>query len=466
MNIEHTSDKDAGNSPAQLSESRLQQLIDSLFKGLKNLNERKDNTEMASLTSLLKKASKMIGDNDLKAILDKSDNIYALSVREFISNPIGPLSTPKTEYEITLALLAALLLYKNKHYTAAQTALHALLFDRPHAFAQRTYLEQLVNFLFYKYLNCIEFSNSFNQQKAGLYLLLRELQAYKSEVLFCTLYIFVFRNLILSRQLREAHQLIKNWAFPESIQYIYFTKYLFYKGLFFGLVGQYQKAYQHMNDAFRKVPENQEKLTDGLKNFILLIQKHMIVLNLMLNELPSIEIFTEVPRLKNYKGLVKTVSQGHNEEFAKYLHDHKEEFTRDLVYPLLNKMRVVVLRNAVKKLSIAYTRISVADVLAKIGVKANDNFDLQSFLVKSKGYIEDFTIDPKANVIDFARSSENYSDAFIRETLNRRIEHLNIFEEQVVKSLKYPETHVESKEKEEEDDDIDDLDFSFDDMEI
>ena len=453
MNIEQTSEKVVENTPAIQAESKLQQLIDSLFKGLKNLNERKDNTEMASLTSLLKKASKMIGDEDLKAILDKSDNIYALGVREFISNPVSQLPTPKTEYEITLALLAALLLYKKKEYAAAQTALHALLFDRPHAFAQRTYLEQLVNFLFYKYLNCIEYSNSFNQHKAGLYLLLRELQAYKSDVLFCTLYIFVFRNLILSRQLKEAHQLIKNWVFPESIQYIYFTKYLFYKGLFFGLVGQYQKAYQHMNDAFRKVPENQEKLTNGLKNFILLIQKHMIVLNLMLNELPSIEIFTEVPRLKNYKSLVKTVSQGHNEEFAKYLNDHKEEFTKDLVYP-------------VKKLSIAYTRISVPDVLSKIGIKSNDNFDLQSFLVKSKGYIEDFTIDPKTNVIDFARSSENYSDAFIRETLNRRIQHLNILEEQVVKSLKYPETHVESKEKEEDDDDIDDLDFSFDDLEI
>ena len=466
MNIEQTNEEGAANHLTQPAESKLQQLIDNLFKGLKNLNERKDNTEMASLTILLKKASKMIGENDLKSILDKSDNIYALSVREFINNPTNTLATPKTEYEITLALLSALLLYKSKQYSAAQTALHTLLFDRPHAFAQRTYLEQLVNFLFYKYLNCIEHSNSFESQKSQLYLLLRELQAYKSEVLFCTLYIFILRNLILSKKLKEAHQLIKNWIFPESIQYIYFTKYLFYKGLFFGLVGQYQKAYQYMNDAFRKVPENQEKLTPGLKNFILLIQKHMIVLNLLLNELPSIEIFTEVPKLKNYKELVKAVSQGHNEEFTKYLNDHKNEFIRDLVYPLLTKMKVVVLRNAVKKLSIAYTRISIPEILSKIGIKQNDNFDLQSFLVKSKGYIENFIIDPKANVIDFARSSENYSDSFIRETLNKRIDHLNTLEEQIVKSLKYPENHGESKEKEDEDDEIDDLDFSFDDMEI
>lgn len=466
MNIEQATDVPAPATEPVSAESKLQQLVDSLFRGLKNLNERKENTEMASLTSLLKKAAKLIGETDMQAILDRSDNIYAVSVREHLSNPVGPLPSPKTEYEITLALLSALLLYKKQAYTQAQAVLHTLLFDRPHNFAQRTYLEHLVNFLFYKYLNCIELSNAFESQKSGLYLLLRELQAYKSEVLFCTLYIFVLRNLLLSRQLREAHQLLKNWEFPQSIQYVYFTKYLFYKGLFCGLVGQYQRAYAHMSDAFRKVPENKETLTAGLRSFVLLIQKHMIVLNLLLNELPSIEIFTEVPRLRAYKELVNMVSHGRNEEFARYLAAHKAEFTRDLVYPLLSKMRSVVLRNAVKKLSIAYTRISVPDILRKIGATQDAAFDLQSFLVKSRGYIEDFTIDPAANVIDFARSSENYSDAFIREALARRVEHLSVLEEQVVKSLKYPENVGETKDKVEDDDELDELDFSFDDLEI
>lgn len=466
MDIEQANEKAACNVAESTQESKLQQLIDTLFKGLKNLNERKESTEMASLTSLLKKSSKMICEQDLKSFLDKSGQIYALSVNEYISNPTGTLPPPKTEYEITLALLSALLLYNSKQYSAARSALHALLFDRPHNFAHRTYLEQLVNFLFYKYLNCIEFSNSFEQQKGELYLLLRELQAYKSNILFCTLYIFILRNLILSKQLKEAHQLLKNWMFPESIQYVYFTKYLFYRGLFHGLVGQYQKAYLYMNDAFRKVPENQDRLTSGLKSFILLIQKHLIVLNLHLNELPSIEMFTEVPKLRNYKELVKVVSQGQKDEFTKYIKDHKDEFGKDLVYPLLNKLKVVVLRNAVKKLSIAYTRISIPDALAKLEIKADDNFDMQSFLAKSKDYIQDFTIDPQTNVIYFAKSSENYSDAFIRETLNRRIEHLNILEEQVVKSLKYPEIKVEQKAKAEDNEDMDDLDFSFDDLEL
>ena len=466
MNIEQTGELTNEVSSSKTHESRLHQLMDTLFKGLKNLNERKDNSEMASLTTLLKKASKMVDKAELKNLLDKSGQIYAVSVDEYISNPSGTFPMPKTEYEITLAILSSLLFYKSKHYSASQSILHMLLFDRPHNFAQRTYLENLVNFLFYKYLNCIEFSGTFVQQKSKLFLLLRELQAYKSEVLFCTLYVFMLRNLVLSKELREAHQLLKNWAFPETIQYIYFTKYLFYKALFFGFVGQYQKAYHLMNDAFRKVPENQDKLSSGLRNFILLIQKHMIVLNLLLNELPSIETFAEVPKLRNYKELVKVVSQGHNEEFTRYLTLHKAEFDRDLVYPMLTKLRIVVLRNAVKKLSIAYTRISVDDVLTKIGIKANDNFDLQSFLVKSKDYLEDFSLDPTSNIISFARSSENYSDAFIRDTLNKRIENLNMLEEQVVKSLKYPETQHEHKEKEEEDEDIDELDFSFGDLDL
>jgi 26S proteasome regulatory subunit N3 len=443
----------------------LDSLVLSLFKQLTNLNERKSSTETALLTSLLKKCATLVDREGLERLLGQTNSMYNMSVIGYLNEPSGDFPRPGSEQDIAVALLSSLLLYKQKQYSQCQSILGSLLFEKPHTLAQRTYLESLTNYTFYKYLNCIELGGGFEQSKQSLYVQLRELQSTKNEVLFSTLYIFVLRNLLRSDRLREAHQLLKNFKFPENIQYVYYSKYLFYKALFLGSVGQYQKAFTMMNSAFRKAPERKVSSTKGVNCFSLLVQKHTIVLSLMLNELPSIDTFTGVPELLPYKELVKLVTQGHKEEFGRFLNRNRDLFEQDLVLELLTKMEPVVLRNAVKKLSITYTRISIPDLLMKMGISEADNFDIQSFLTKSKDYIEKFQIDPQNNLIDFTHTTERYSDSTVRETLMKRISHLNILEEQVTKSLRYPEQKEEKKVKADDDDiDLDDLDLSLDDM--
>lgn len=461
MQIEKIKDKPVEEEKAVTLES----LVLSLFKELTNLNERKSNAETALLTSLLKKCATLVNKDEFESLLGQTNSIYNMSVVGYLNEPSGDFPKPGSEQEIAVALLSSLLLYKQKQYQQCQSVLGTLLFDKPHALAQRTYLEALTNYIFYKYLNCIELSGGFEQSKQGLYVQLRELQSTKNEVLFSTLYVFVLRNLLREERLRETHQLLKNFKFPENIQYVYYSKYLFYKALFLSNVGQYQKAFTMMNSAFRKAPERKDGSTRGVRCFSLLVQKHIIVLSLMLNELPSIDTFSGVPELQPYKELVKLVTQGHKEAFNRFLNRNRDLFEQDIVLDLLTKMEPVVLRNAVKKLSITYTRISIPDVLKKMGVKETDNFDVQSFLTKSKDYIENFQIDPQNNLIDFIPTAERYSDASVRETLMKRINHLNTLEEQITKSLRYPEQKQEKKATAEDDDvDLDDLDLSLDDM--
>ena len=439
-------------------------LVDSLLKELTNLNERKSNAEISRLTSLLKKSAVIIDRTSFENLLGKSNGIYAMSVGEFLNKSEGVFPSPKSEFEITIALLASLLLYKQKKYDVCKELWKNLLFDRPHMLAQRAYLEQLTNYIFYKYLNCIEFSQSFAVMKYDLFVLLRELQSSRNEVLFCTLYVFVLRNLLKENRLKEAHQMLKNFVFTENIQYIYYSKFLFYKGLFMSRVGKYQAAYVLMNSALRKAPENKDGSRNGLNSFSVLVQKHIIVLSLLLNELPSVETFAERPELALYKELVRMVTQGRNEEFNKLRSNNSRAFERDMVMDLLGKMEPVVLRNAVKKLSITYTRISIPDVLKKIGVRDGDKFDIQSFLTKSKAYIEEFKIDPQNNLIDFAKTNESYSDASIRDNLAKRISHLNAMDEQITKSLRYPEQKQTADKKEDDEDEIDLDDLSLDDL--
>lgn len=46
------------------------------------------------------------------------------------------------------------------------------------------------------------------------------------------------------------------------------------------------------------------------------------------------------------------------------------EFKKDDVWHLLMAMKQIVLRNALKKLSVAYTRINEGDLCAKMGVSS------------------------------------------------------------------------------------------------
>ena len=464
MQIEETKVNDKqGKKEVGQEKPQFEALVDSLLKELTNLNERKSNAEISRLTSLLKKSAVIINREEFVSLLGKSNGIYAMSVIEYMNKPEGVFPSPGSEFEIAIALLASLLFYKQKRYSVCGELLKGLLFDRPHMLAQRAYLEQLTNYIFYKYLNCIEFSNNFTNTKADLFAQLRELQSSKNEVLFCTLYVFVLRNLLKENRLKEAHQMLKNFSFTENIQYIYYSKYLFYKGLFMSRVGKYQVAFSLMNNALRKAPESKNDKRCGLYNFSILIQKHIVVLSLLLNELPSVETFAGKPKLSLYKELVRLVTQGRNEEFNKLRSDNSRSFERDMVLDLLTKMEPVVLRNAVKKLSITYTRINIPDVLKKMGIRDKDSFDIQSFLTKSKDYIEEFKIDPQNNLIDFAKTSESYSDASIREALGKRIHHLNAMDEQITKSLRYPE-QKEPMKKEDDSEDIDLDDLSLDDL--
>lgn len=56
-------------------------------------------------------------------------------------------------------------------------------------------------------------------------------------------------------------------------------------------------------------------------------------------------------------------------------------------------MNGVVLRNALKKMSLAYIRISVPDVIARLGLSNDNCFDLSTFLAACRDDLQGFTLD-------------------------------------------------------------------------
>ena len=81
----------------------------------------------------------------------------------------------------------------------------------------------------------------------------------------------------------------------------------------------------YINEAFRKCPKLMDKNHLGLSSFIEKVQKQLIILDLLMNNIPSPENFKK-KNLFRYKRIVKMVSNGNKIEFENFIKKYKEIF--------------------------------------------------------------------------------------------------------------------------------------------
>ena len=81
----------------------------------------------------------------------------------------------------------------------------------------------------------------------------------------------------------------------------------------------------------------------------------MIILELLINNIPSPETFNNKNELYWYKWIVKMVSNGNKNEFNNFINRYKDIFIKEDVFHLILKLKGIVLWNQLKWLSVAYT---------------------------------------------------------------------------------------------------------------
>jgi hypothetical protein len=365
----------------------------------------------------------------------------------------------------SLRLLTKCLLAVNLIPTSPEVSkklLLQLLFESEEL-KNRPELEELSGYLLYRYL--YTFSEEISQ--SFLMIKLREYQIQKAYSLVGIVYNHALRRMLLKNYIEEAGHFISNCEFPEHEQNIQLCKFLFYKGYYMGLTGNLRQSGLLLGQALQKAPESYLKSESrSTKNFKLLTQKHLIVVSLLQSESPPRKLFRD-PRLAKYKQLVLLVSKGHFKKFRDHLEQCQEQFKRDLVFPLLLKLKSVVIKNGLKKLSQAYSSLSVIELMFKLGLHNEKKLEVDAFLAKVMSKMNRFTLDSSLKTVIFKRETRALSDDSVREALARRVEHVKSLEEQMVRALKFPEEKEEQEkpENEEEDEfDLDDLDFSFEDF--
>lgn len=446
-------------APVVTPQSQLEAFSKSLTDRLRTAIELKSINDFEQITLLLKKQYPQLTGQTLFDLFAQNKSQMTEALEGIVAGSRSAIPCLHNEEDAAAVLLFALAMYHDRRYAAAKLAFNTLLFEQPQEFASRVYLVSFSSFLLAKYLNAIEQSGDFENMKVRIYDWLTLFQGASFEPLFATTYVFLLRNLLKTSQLREASQLLKNCHFPEHIGHSLLAKFLFYKATYLAHIGHISLAANLVAESLRKAPDGRTKR--GLNGFKLRARKLKLILQLIMNEPPTHAWLNYARIPPHYMNLVHAVNLGKHDEFEKVISGHRAEFERDGSIDLLEKMRSVVMRNALKKLSLAYSKISIGDVLRKIGADANKNFALDAFLTKAHRDLPEFHIDHKSGFIQFKRSADNYASLQTREALVKRVQHLQGLEEQVTKNLRYRQQVKEvAKEEEAEDSDEDDYHFS------
>ena len=96
---------------------------------------------------------------------------------------------------------------------------------------------------------------------------------------------------------------------------------------------------------------------------------------MLTGEIPNREIFSDVLIFTNaypYYKLIQVVLEGELTNFNKVVETYKNVYLKDGLYSMILRLNQIVIRIGLRKISIAYSNISLTDVAAKLNFPADD----------------------------------------------------------------------------------------------
>ena len=93
-----------------------------------------------------------------------------------------------------------------------------------------------------------------------------------------------------------------------------------------------------------------------------------------MGEIPDKQIFLDKEfkqDLYPYLKVVVQIRKGALDEFKRVLSDHKDLFTADGNFNLINRLRHNVFKFGLRKINLSYSKISLSDVTKKLGLETD-----------------------------------------------------------------------------------------------
>lgn len=218
-------------------------------------------------------------------------------------------------------------------------------------------------------------------------------------------------------------------------------RFMFYFGRIRAVRLEYTDARDALMQALRRAPES-------AMGFRIVIIKWLTVVRLLLGEIPARAEFESPAEfsklLMPYAQLAATVRQGDLSGFSTLVSTYTETFRRDKTLHLISRLRANVIRAGLRRIATAYSRISLSDVAAKLGLASREDAEfVVAKAIRDKGIAA--KIDHGAGIMIASVEKDIYSTDEPQAAFHARIAFCMDVHNEAQKAMRY---EVQSQRRE------------------
>eukprot|EP01039_Chlorochromonas_danica_P006992 gene6996-7735_t len=243
----------------------------------------------------------------------------------------------------------------------------------------------------------------------------------------------LLRNYLSANLYEAAHTLSLRANFPEQASNNQYCRYLYYMGRIQAVQLDYSEAYQRLTMAARKAPSHALGFTRQVQKLIVLVQ-------LLMGDIPERSLFNTAElrvSLSPYLALTQAVRTGDLLAFQQVMERYKTLFEADHNFTLVQRLGHNVLKTGLRKISLSYSRISLAEIATKLHLASATAAEYICAKAIRDGVME-AQIDHANGWLTCQEVMDIYSTEEPQKAFHKRIAFCLDVHNEAVKSMRYP----------------------------
>ncbi|EME31116.1 26S proteasome non-ATPase regulatory subunit 3 [Galdieria sulphuraria] len=245
----------------------------------------------------------------------------------------------------------------------------------------------------------------------------------------------LLRNYINYRLYDQADKLVSRTKFPATRSNNQLARYFYYLGRIRCIQLDYSDAMRCLLQALRKAPQN---IALGFRTQA---QKFAVLVQLLTGEVPERRIFLQEGMQKElgpYLQLARGVKNGDLHYFQQVVDNFYPFFERDGTASLVTRLRQNVIKAGLKRLTVAYSRISIEDIRKSLNLDTAR--DAEFIVAKAiRDGVIDAVIYHKEGYIESRESTYLYATMEPQHSFHERIRFCLDIHNETVRAMRFPE---------------------------
>eukprot|EP00002_Diphylleia_rotans_P009605 TRINITY_DN1999_c1_g1_i1.p1 TRINITY_DN1999_c1_g1~~TRINITY_DN1999_c1_g1_i1.p1 ORF type:complete len:519 (+),score=137.55 TRINITY_DN1999_c1_g1_i1:86-1642(+) len=331
----------------------------------------------------------------------------------------------------TNLLVVAYLIDQKKYNEAKESASGLVAFISTQS---RRTMDELAAKAYFFYSRTHELTNTLQDIRSELVAAFRTASLRHDDTTKATLINLLLRNYMHYNLYDQAVKFLAKTKFPENTTNNELARYLYYDGRIKAIQLEYTAAYGCLLQASRKAPQK------AARGFRLTVHKLSCIVQLLLGDMPERGIFQQpdlAAGLAPYLEITQAVKDGALASFHEAMEKYKSVFVADKNYNLIMRLRHNVIKTGLRKINLAYSRISFVDICSKLNLGSPE--DAESIVAKAiKDGVIDATIDHEKGFMHSKGNTDIYSTTEPQAALHKRVAFCLHIHNEAVKAMRFP----------------------------